>query len=82
MKRSKWKGFFIKTINYEKPFNLSTKISRNSTIIPKFINKTFKIHNGKSFKEISVTKEMVGHKFGEFFKTRANFEFKKRKKKK
>ena len=83
MKRAKWKGLFTKPENYRlKTKNSSTKISRNSSIIPKFIDQTFKIHNGKIFKEITVTKEMLGHKFGEFLKTRVQFEFKKKKKKK
>lgn len=83
MKRAIWKGFFTKPENY---FNKTSKelqeISRNSSIIPIFINKTFKIHNGKTFKEITVTKEMLGHKFGEFCRTRVEFEFKKKKRKK
>lgn len=83
MNRPKWKGFFIKPENHTTQVsNSSKKVSRNSSIIPKFIEQTFKIHNGKTFKEISVTKEMLGHKFGEFFKTRVEFEFKKKKKKK
>lgn len=83
MKRAKWKGFFIKPENYiDQTSNNSQKISRNSSIIPKFMERTFKIHNGKTFKEINVTREMLGHKFGEFFKTRVGFEFKKKKKKK
>ena len=83
MSRPKWKGFFIKPENHTiQVSNNSKKISRNSSIIPKFIEQTFKVHNGKTFKEINVTKEMLGHKFGEFFKTRVDFEFKKKKKKK
>ena len=83
MKRAKWKGFFTKPENYIlKIENNYKKISRNSFIIPKFIDQTFKIHNGKIFKEITVTKEMLDHKFGEFLKTRVEFEFKKKKKKK
>ena len=83
MKRANWKGFFIKPENYiDQAPNDSKKISRNSSIIPKFMEQTFKVHNGKTFKEINVTREMLGHKFGEFFKTRVEFEFKKKKKKK
>jgi small subunit ribosomal protein S19 len=41
-------------------------MSRNSEIIPEFLGLTFKIHNGKSYTEVDVTEEMVGHKFGEF----------------
>ena len=82
MKRSKWKGLFTKPEIYNQIKNNSKKISRNSSIIPRFIDQTFKVHNGKSYKEITVTKEMLGFKFGEFFKTRVEFEFKKKKKKK
>jgi len=82
MKRSKWKGVYVKPENYENSQNLSTKISRSSSITPKFIGQTFKVHTGKIFKEVLVTKEMLGHKFGEFSKTRAEFAFKKKKKKK
>lgn len=83
MKRPKWKGFFTKPENYtNQTTNQYKKISRNSSIIPKFIEQTFKVHNGKIFKEITVTKEMLDHKFGEFLKTRVEFEFKKKKKKK
>ena len=78
MKRAKWKGFYVKPKNLKRPI----KISRSSSIVPKFIGQTFKIHSGKSFKEITVVKEMLGHKFGEFSRTRADFVFKKKKKKK
>jgi small subunit ribosomal protein S19 len=54
-------------------------VSRRTSIIPEFIGKTIKIHNGKKFKEILVTKDMINHKAGEFARTRANFEFKKKK---
>lgn len=80
MKRSKWKGVYVKPENYKKP-STYLKVSRNSSIVPKFLGQTFKIHNGKSFKEVIVTKEMLGHKFGEFSKTRLDFTFKKKKKK-
>jgi small subunit ribosomal protein S19 len=85
MKRPKWKGFFAKPENYgdvDKTVKEAATMSRRSSIIPKFIDQTFKIHNGKTFKDLTVTKEMLGHKFGEFYKTRVEFEFKKKKKKK
>jgi ribosomal protein S19 len=81
MKRSKWKGIYLKKLD-NKDSLTSIKISRNSSIVPEFIGQTFKVHTGKNFKEITITKEMVGHKFGEFSRTRATFEFKKKKKKK
>lgn len=82
MKRPKWKGIYTKPERQKYLDTSSTKISRNSSIIPKFIEQVFKVHNGKNFKEVTVTKEMLGHKFGEFSKTRIDFEYKKKKKKK
>lgn len=81
MKRSKWKGAYVNPKNYKDSLDISTKISRSSSIIPRFIGQTFKVHTGQDFKEIVVTKEMLSHKFGEFSKTRAEFVFKKKKKK-
>jgi len=44
--------------------------SRSCTIIPEFVAKTFMVHNGKEFKKVYVTENMVGHKLGEFSPTR------------
>jgi small subunit ribosomal protein S19 len=44
--------------------------ARRSTIIPEFVTKTFLVHNGKEFKKVFVTENMVGHKLGEFSFTR------------
>ncbi len=44
--------------------------SRACTIIPEFVNHTFMVHNGKEFKKVFVTENMVGHKLGEFSPTR------------
>lgn len=59
MTRSLWKG----------PV-LNVKYSRNSIIIPQFVGKVFDIHNGNKFVKITISEEMVGHKFGEFSFTR------------
>ena len=40
--------------------------SRKSTIIPDFVGVSFLIYNGKKFIPITVSEDMVGHKFGEF----------------
>lgn len=56
-------------------------ISRNSEIVPTFLGRTFHIYNGKSNVELTVTEEMLGHRFGEFSYTRSKFVFKKKKKK-
>jgi len=82
MKRSKWKGLFIKPKNSKKQTLKQTKMCRNSYILPKLVEQTFLVHNGKSFKNVTVSKEMLGYKFGEFTRTRAIFEYKKKKKKK
>ena len=44
--------------------------SRRSLIIPEFVGHTFEVHNGKEFKTVFVTENMVGHKLGEFSITR------------
>ncbi len=44
--------------------------ARASTIIPDFVGHTFLVHNGKEFKRVFVTEDMVGHKLGEFSFTR------------
>ncbi len=44
--------------------------SRKSTIFPDFIGLNFSVHNGKSFVNVYVTEDMVGHKLGEFVPTR------------
>jgi ribosomal protein S19 len=84
MSRSKWKGPFlnIKEKTSQHKNKNSETIDKNSFIVPKFINKTFKLHNGKIYSEIEISKEMIGHKFGEFVFTRKKFLFKKKKSKK
>ncbi len=44
--------------------------SRSCTIIPEFVGTTFLVHNGKDFRKVYVTENMVGHKLGEFSLTR------------
>ena len=44
--------------------------ARACTIIPEFVGKTFLVHNGKDFKRVYVSENMVGHKLGEFSVTR------------
>jgi small subunit ribosomal protein S19 len=86
MGRAIWKGPYINP-KYLKNLNLTEQkhinfISRNSKIIPQFFDLTFKVYNGKSYVEITIVEDMVGHKFGEFIFTRAKFSYKKKKKKK
>ena len=44
--------------------------ARACTIVPEFVGHTFQVHNGRSFLDVFVTEEMVGHKLGEFSHTR------------
>ena len=84
-KRSKWKGPFIdlnllkKLTNKQKPKRIQI-FQRNSTIIPALIGMEVFVHNGKSFKAIQISPGMVGHKFGEFARTKATWSYKKKKK--
>ena len=44
--------------------------ARRCTIIPEFVGFTFLVHNGKVFRKVFITEDMVGHKLGEFSLTR------------
>ena len=44
--------------------------SRRSMIVPEFVGHTFAVHNGKTFQNVFVTENMVGHRLGEFALTR------------
>jgi small subunit ribosomal protein S19 len=46
------------------------------------VGKIYNVHNGKEFKEIFVEDKMVGHKWGEFAKTREGSHILKKKRKK
>ena len=44
--------------------------SRRSTITPDFVGINLAVHNGRTFNNVFVTENMVGHKVGEFSPTR------------
>lgn len=44
--------------------------SRSSVITPDMIGYIFGVHNGRSFVEVKISEDMVGHHFGEFSPTR------------
>ncbi len=44
--------------------------SRASEIAPEMVGYTFAVHNGKTFIEITITEDMIGHRLGEFSPTR------------
>ena len=78
MTRSVWKGPFVDGYMLKKAEkarasgrNDIVKIwSRRSTILPQFVGLTFGVYNGNKFLPVSVTENMIGHKFGEFAPTR------------
>lgn len=44
--------------------------SRNSSVSPEMVGFVIGVHNGKEHISVKVNEEMVGHKLGEFAKTR------------
>ena len=45
--------------------------SREIVIVPKMIGSTISVHNGKSYADVLITTEMLGHRLGEFSLTRS-----------
>jgi small subunit ribosomal protein S19 len=84
MTRALWKGPFIqnfllqevKKLYYNTNYNIIKIKSRNSIIFPIFLGFNFEVYNGKKFISISVKKNMIGAKFGEFILTRKPFKHK------
>jgi small subunit ribosomal protein S19 len=78
MTRSIWKGPFVDgyLLTKAEAARASTRSevikiwSRRSTILPQFVGLTFGVYNGQKHIPVSVSEEMVGHKFGEFAPTR------------
>ena len=76
MSRSTKKGPYIdqsllKKVTMHKPDDGPIKTwARGSDIAPEMVGYTLAVHNGKDFISVRVTEEMVGHKLGEFSKTR------------
>jgi len=79
--RSVWKGPFVDGYLLKKAEkvreggrNEVIKMwSRRSTILPQFVGLTFGVYNGNKHVPVSVSEEMVGHKFGEFAPTRTYY---------
>ena len=80
MSRSVWKGPFVDGYLLKKADkvresgrNEVIKIwSRRSTILPQFVGLTFGVYNGQNI-PVSVSEDMIGHKFGEFSPTRTYY---------
>jgi ribosomal protein S19 len=78
MKRSSWKGPFVKKLDFNNKLPL---LSRNYDVTSKTIGLTCNVHSGKILVKLTITDTMIGHKVGEFVPTREKFVFKKKKKK-
>lgn len=78
--RSKWK---LPVIDYNLLSLVNNKLarsnsikripfvySRNTVILPEFVDLKFNVYNGKVFKLLKVSKDMVGFKFGFFVFTK------------
>ena len=81
MARSVWKGPFVDGYLLKKaeaateasrPTPIKTW-SRRSTILPQFVGLTFGVYNGQKHIPVSITEDMIGHKFGEFSPTRTYY---------
>ncbi|KAF1972868.1 putative mitochondrial 37S ribosomal protein S19 [Bimuria novae-zelandiae CBS 107.79] len=85
--RSVWKGPNIVPLpivrqqsGQKAPPPIKTQ-ARSATILPIFVGLKFQVHNGKSYDDITITEDMVGHKLGEFAPTRKQFTYKQTKNK-
>ena len=78
MSRSLKKGPFVEQKLYDRISAMNDRNekkviktwSRRSMIMPEFVGHTLAVHNGKSFVNVFVTENMVGHRLGEFSPTR------------
>jgi small subunit ribosomal protein S19 len=81
MARSIWKGPFVDGYLLAKAdasresgrAEVIKVWSRRSTILPQFVGLTFGVYNGKKHIPVSVSEDMIGHKFGEFAPTRTYY---------
>jgi small subunit ribosomal protein S19 len=59
---------FVKKV--EKSMKPVKTHKRNMLILPVMVGKSLMIHDGKSYQQVLVTDEMIGHRIGEFALTR------------
>jgi len=60
----------IFTANIRKSKKTVKTHCRSMIVLPEMVNKTIKVHNGKSFEDVIIQPEMIGHYLGEFAGTR------------
>jgi len=85
MARSAWKGPFAdkKLLKKSKKSYLWSNVwTRRSVAIAALIGCRLKVYNGKVFKKLTVTRDIIGYKLGEFSTTRQKKNSSKKKKQK
>ncbi len=69
------KGFTDAEKVFLKKFQLKSKKiethCRDMIVLPLMVGRVVSIHTGKGFKDVEITAEMIGHRFGEFALTRS-----------
>lgn len=75
--RAAWKIPYISSTFLKKRFkkkysNVNIKL-RNSLIPATFVHMRVKIHDGRFWRSVDISNEMLGHKFGEFSLTKNHF---------
>lgn len=83
LKRSRWKYNYVhkdlfKAFFFKSQSKIIKIYSRNSTILPLFLNMDVGVHDGYTFFKVNFKSNMVGHKLGEFVKTRQPFRYGKK----
>lgn len=68
IKKSCWKFPF--NYNIFMFFKKKKTLIRNVTLTSKFLDKTYRCYKGKVIGKLTITKQHMGHKFGEFFITK------------
>ncbi|KAI0392520.1 hypothetical protein F5Y17DRAFT_435963, partial [Xylariaceae sp. FL0594] len=76
--RSVWKGPHIVPLPIARPppgqkMKPIRTQARSATVLPNFVGLVFQVHNGKTYTDVMITEDMVGHKLGEFAITRKPF---------
>jgi len=79
MKRSKWKGPFVKKRDTQTKKLLI--LPRNFEVTLNMVGLVCQVYSGKKLIKLNLVEDMIGHKLGEFAPTREKFVFKKKKKK-
>ncbi|CAB61448.2 putative ribosomal protein S19, mitochondrial [Schizosaccharomyces pombe] len=82
--RSVWKGPNVVDfgVNVQQCIKGNVPIKtavRSATILPRMVGAQFMVHNGKSYANVKITEDMIGHKLGEFAPTRKAFHYRQTK---